>query len=406
MIVWMRSDTVLASNRLTARWAATLDRDSDSVLSGLGAWVVLAAALSGAAGKAQQELESALGVAKEEAAASVRDLLEYAGLSESVHLATGLWVRPDVSVRDEFVATLMPMTVGALPEDRSVLDRWVNDETSGMLDRFPLDITPDTLIMLASALAVEADWVTPFTDNFPHSVFRSGTDVDSAALLSDGSLTVSRAVCVSEGDFDVHLLAGAEGDSPGPVLGLGIAAISGDADIVVGSALRLGDAGGCLRVEEVETDAGIDSGRRLDISLTPFEISSEHNLVDHPQLFGLEFALDASYGHFPEISATPLAVNAAAQSGLAEFSHAGFRAAAVTGLGLELGFASPPRPTHKIEVVTVDFNRPFGFLVTDRSSGLVSFAGWVAKIPIQWAFEDGAMVATKYWSPTVTTPIA
>ena len=50
------------ANRLTQRWAETLDDDSDAVVSGLGAWVVLTAALSGAHGDAQAELESALRV--------------------------------------------------------------------------------------------------------------------------------------------------------------------------------------------------------------------------------------------------------------------------------------------------------------------------------------------------------
>ena len=76
---------------------------------------------------------------------------------------------------------------------------------------------------------------------------------------------------------------------------------------------------------------------------------------------------------------TPLAVNAASQSAVTQSSAQGFRAGAVTAVGMELG--GIPK-TRKIEVVSVDFNRPFGFLVVDRNSGLVTFAGSVAKIPL------------------------
>jgi serine protease inhibitor len=359
--------------------------------------------LSGAAGETQQQLESALGITKDDAAASVRDLVEYARSTENMQLATGLWTHRDVSVRAEFAAGLTPMTVDLLPETRLVLDRWVSDNTGGMLNQFPLEITPDTLMLLASALAVDAEWATPFSDHSGAGLSRRDSDIDSAALLHDEALTVSRVTCATVADFDVHLLAGAEGDSPGSVLGLGIAAISGDGEVVVGSELRLGDAGGCLRVEQVErAHSDAIARRQLEISLAPFEISSSHDLINNHELFGLTAALDNSHGHFPGISGTPLAVNAAAQSSIAQFSSEGFRAAAVTAVGMELGHAPE---TRKIEVVSVDFNRPFGFLVVDRSSGLISFAGWVARIPIMWTYDDDFVATpTKYWSPTVTHP--
>ena len=52
----------------------------------------------------------------------------------------------------------------------------------------------------------------------------------------------------------------------------------------------------------------------------PFEVRSDHDLTKSPEVFGLSAALDASHGHFPKVSRTPLAVSQAASSVTAIFS--------------------------------------------------------------------------------------
>jgi serine protease inhibitor len=368
-------DVVAPCNGLTSRWVATL-READSVLSGAGAWLALAMVLSGAEGEAQRELESALLVEKGDAAGSARHLLEQVRSHDGMQAAVGLWTRPVVPVRDRFVAAVAPMAVGTLPDDLSVLDRWVADATSGILNRFPRVASPETLMVVASVLAAEADWVAPFSEEAEGWLHRREANLDAAALLRGETLTVSRVVCETVADFDVHLVAGAEGERPGAVLGLGIAALSDGAEVVRGSELRRGDAGGCLRVEEVAA-SGPDP--QLQVSLPRFEISSDHDLLTRHELFGLTAAMDRSHGHFPGISDVELAVEAVAQSALARFSAEGFRAAATTALSaLAAGVSVEP---HRCHVVRVYFDRPFGFLVVDRGSGLVDFAGWVTGIP-------------------------
>jgi serine protease inhibitor len=371
----MPSDFVAAANRLTSRWTATLEH-SDAALSGVGAWLVLATALSGAEGRAQQELEAALGVEKAAAAASACALLENLRSREGIGVAIGLWAGSAVPIREGFTAALAPVTVRTLPDDASVLDRWVRDMTGGMQDRFPSVISPETLLVLASVLAAEADWVSPFSEGAGPWLHRKGTDLDAAALLHAESLTVSRVVCETDAGFDVHLLAGAERDTPAAVVGLGIAALSGGAGFVPGSGLRRGDSGGCLTVEK---QALSGPGPQLHVSVPGFDIASDHDLLTRHELFGLSTAMDPSHGHFPGISTADLAVEAAAQSALARFSARGFRAAATTAVSM-LAAAAPPQP-RKTLVVRVTFERPFGFLVVDRESGLVYFAGWVATMP-------------------------
>ena len=65
---------------------------------------------------------------------------------------------------------------------------------------------------------------------------------------------------------------------------------------------------------------------------------------------------------------------------LARFFAEGFEAAAVTAFGMMTG-ALPELP-YGITYVSVDFDRPFGFLAVHRPSRLAVVAGWV-KSPFQ-----------------------
>lgn len=127
-----------------------------------------------------------------------------------------------------------------------------------------------------------------------------------------------------------------------------------------------------------ETAASSPSDPYLWIETVAFEVSTEHDLRRHADLFGLRAASDASRGHFPGISAAPLAIQQAGQFVRATFSAKGFEAAAVAYVGMQPGVASGRSgTTYTRRVITVGFDRPFGFIAVDRSSRLVLVAGWV-----------------------------
>ena len=45
---------------------------------------------------------------------------------------------------------------------RPELDAWARDHTYGLIERFPLTVTPETVVMLATALATKVSWRLPF----------------------------------------------------------------------------------------------------------------------------------------------------------------------------------------------------------------------------------------------------
>jgi serine protease inhibitor len=293
--------------------------------------------------------------------------------------AAGFWVHREVAIQPRYAAALPQFTIDALPSDRAVLDRWANDHTAGLVPKFPVDVHADTRLVAATALAAIADWPQPFTggtqrwsvDGRSRPWLSRAGDVDDVALLTSDRLTLSRVVCRTAAQFDVHLVAGAPDDAPSEVLVTAVAALDGDVAIKRGRELRIGDRGGCLTVER---NRSMGADPHLQLSLPAFEVASEHDLLREADLFGLVAAQDRARGHFPGLSTYPLAVDQAAQSAVASFSATGFKAAAVTAVAM---VRAAGVMTGQVTVVRAHFDRPFGFVVVERAHDLALFAGWI-----------------------------
>ncbi|MCP2288067.1 serpin family protein [Nocardia amikacinitolerans] len=369
-----------AVNDLTARWCAAAG-DGDFVVSGAGLWPLLALLAAAADGPARSELEAAVGLpaeAAQEAALRTLDIL-----AEAVELsaALGIWVRGDLPLHDEWLSSLPVGTVDLLT-GQPALDEWARRHTEGLIERFPLPVTPDTLLVLATALAAKTSWRFPFRDTVMSpeagpwrgrrisALTRTDHDLRKVAVLDD-ERPVTRLIVAGKADLDVHLLIGS--DSPAEVLATGLSALGGSVPYRTG--LDAGPVAPGLTARQV---FGYEQLDRLEVRLPPFAIRSEHDLMKQAELFGLRAASDRGRGHFPRISPTPLAIDTGAQDVLAKFDREGFEAAAVTALSMNVG-AAPARPEQRhTTVLELDFDRPFGFLAVHRPSGMAVVAGWVA----------------------------
>ncbi|MGW1890610.1 serpin family protein [Streptomyces sp. NPDC002004] len=386
--------TVGSVNELTGRWARTAvgRGDEGTVLSAAGVWPLLALLAGGADGPARQELHGALGIRGTDSAAALgREAIEALGAMAGVAAATGLWTRQDrVPVHPEWQAALPEGVHGALAGepvlDRKELDAWASRHTDGAIPSMPVPLSADTLLVLAGALLVRTTWLQPFREGWmrPSSgpwegrslagLVRSTTDLDGVLrVVPDtpaGPLTLSGVA--GDNGLDVHLVLGVEDAPGGEVLEAGIAAVGGVYPGCPGSALPLGEAGPGVDVMEVTS---WDATPSLVLNTPQFTVSARHDLLRHAELFGLRSATDTSRGHFPGISPTPLALSSGAQNMTAGFSREGFFAAAVTAFSLDAGGV----PQQKAKLVSVKYERPFGFLAVHRATGLVLTAGWVTE---------------------------
>ncbi|MET8508586.1 serpin family protein [Streptomyces sp. NPDC004787] len=407
----MRGATVRAVNGLAARWAAALptpapspapapapgipaDAAPGTVFSACGVWPLLALLADGAAGPAREELADALGVPAP-AAETARELLAALARIPGAGAAIGLWVRPEVALREAWATGLPGGSLGRLgaggsgaDDSRKLLDAWAAEHTDGLVRELPVTVDEDTLLVLAAAQAVRTTWLRPFWESVttpergPWAGRRLVALRRSTALLdrvgvagtAAGPLTVLRVL--GDTGVDVHLLLGTEEASAGAVLRGGLDVLAGAVTAVPGDVLPLGEPGPGLRVAQ---ESSVTSDPRLRVCTPPFSLAAEHDLLDLHGVFGLTTARDASRGHFPGIAdRPPLAVQQARQAAAARFGARGFEAASVAAVSTRAG-AGRPLLTYRVRAVDLALDRPFGFLAVHRSSRLVLSAGWVAE---------------------------
>ncbi|MET7490071.1 serpin family protein [Streptomyces sp. NPDC005538] len=380
--------TVDAVNRLTARWA---DAAADgTVFSAAGVWPLLAFLADGASGSARAELANALGLPADQAAAAARELLAAMGSMPGLRSALGLWTGPRLTVREEWRAGLPADTHGVLGEDLQAcqreLDAWAAERTGGLIERMPVALDEDVTMVLASALALRTEWPRPF-DELPlcpesgpwqerelAGLRRTGVRLDRVGVASGPHGHVTGLKVPGTNGIDVHLLLGEQRMTPGQVLGTGVDVLARRLPVVPSGQLPYGDAGPGLRVEQQHCVT--PRPPEVTVTAVAFDLRTRHDLLGLHGLFGFTTASDTAEGHFSGISPSPLAIGQAQQSTVAQFGALGFRAGAVTAIATAPAGAGPDRRFTNT-VVTVHFDRPFGFLAVDRESHLILTAGWV-----------------------------
>ncbi|GAA3975465.1 serpin family protein [Streptomyces plumbiresistens] len=380
--------TIRAANALTARWAGSAE--GGTVFSAPGVWPLLAFLADGATGAARAEIAQALGVPAGETAAAGRELLAAMAHIRGLDTAVGLWTERTLEPREEWEAALPAGTRGVLTgdtaADQEALDAWAAKRTDGMVERMPVALTDRTKMVLASALALRTEWLRPFREGplMPQTgpwqgrvlrgLRRSSELLDRVGVADTPHGHVTELKVLGDTAVDVHLLLGEEGMTAGQVLGAGVDVLARRCPVVAGSQLPYGEVGPGLHVVKERRARPLPP--TLEVVTPAFRLDARHDLLKLPRVFGLSTALDTSTGHFPGISALPLAIGSAQQCATATFGGLGFRAAAVTAVAAQPGSA-PPALRWTTTSVRATFDRPFGFLAMHRASRLVLAAGWV-----------------------------
>lgn len=374
------------ANDLTERWC-TRCGEGDFAISGAGLWPLLALLGSATDEQARAELEQALGAlwpnragwppfGVDQYALTLVDILR---ADESTTAALGVLTHEGIPLRDGWASQLPRDLIGTLA-NQAALDKWVAEGTDGLIAQFPLQLKPETLLVLASALAMRVKWDKPF-DSLPRSgdhgepgqpnqqwLSRTTDNLTCAAVINDA---VTVVVVEGDGDVDVYLLLGDL--EPGEVLATGLRLVANEPLAV--HTLDIFDLEGPgLTVERVTSGSPNDV---LRVELPSFEISCRHNLLEQADFFGLRSLTEPGIPHLPLLSPVPLSVSEGVQDVLVRFSAEGFGAAATTAIETAVG-GPPPENRYEVKHVRVTFDRPFGFLAVHRPTGLAVVAGWVS----------------------------
>ncbi len=365
------------------------------VASPLGAWLLLALCAPASTGKTRESLNDVLGCDAADAAELAAGLL--AAPHPAVPAASAVWHR------DITTGTLARWRSGLPPQvetgpltTQAALDDWARRHTSGLIERFPIDIGPAVYLVIATALATRVSWERPF-DLAPASAL--GASSPWAAELGQVLRTPEGpgheqfvAVTQAAGDVAVHaalaqdgLLVASVAAGPGvPAADVLAAAYELAPALATGRRvarrslfdLPLGD-GPLWAISErtAPVRSGAAREERCTAVLPAWTARSALDLGDP----GLGFAAAAH-------ALAPGDPFQARQAAMARYSRTGFEAAAVSGLAVALAMRVP-RPGlvraaelrfgHPYAVVAVTVDTP-GDADPGPWHGLPVFSAWVA----------------------------
>ncbi|KRE25630.1 hypothetical protein ASG82_19035 [Mycobacterium sp. Soil538] len=359
------TDRLITAYGASAR--QTLDTAQTPAISYCGLWLLLARSASVAVESQRRRLEEALGVSCEEAAEVAARLLD--APHPTVAAALGAWSRSR--------ATTVPgLTLDELP-DQASLDRWASDQTRGLIDRFPITVSPLTELVLATALVLQPRWTTEMR-----------TDENGLLVLEDGlqAIVPTRAAGLvavakpfSEDGVDVVSVIAAPDVSPSDVWRAvdEVVAKLNEGGLWHGELPGAGSAGGhAWTVREtteefVEWDAPDEDDHLWRSHLPRWRAAVDSELTAAPGVAELAASLKEAV---PELAGPIECVQAAT----AAYDENGFQAAAVTALAMVTGAPQfVERTVHRVDVV---FDRPHAVVAVARGGaweGVPLFHCWV-----------------------------
>jgi len=362
------------------------------VASPLGAWLLVALCAPAASGAERRELIDVLGCEPQEAAAIAAGLLETP--HPLVSAAAAVWNAAGMG--DEQWLAVLPASVerGPIPSQDEA-DGWAREHTLGLIEKFPLRITNQVYLLLATALATKVSWDRPF-ELAPASALGSASPwgqqvehvlasplghqafVASTAQAGDVAVHVGRA---RDGLLVVSVIAAADVPA-GEVLAAGHGLAT---DLALGLPvpkrslfdLPLGDSP-LWSVREERSHLG--AGESCHAFLPAWEANSMHELAD-PQLGFCAAAAALGRGDPWQ----------AAQAAMARYTRVGFEAAAITAIGIALSARLPGR----YRTAEVRFCHPYAVIAvaaddsarrgtapsawSGRWNGVPVFSAWVAE---------------------------
>ncbi|HEY3088854.1 MAG TPA: serpin family protein [Jatrophihabitantaceae bacterium] len=359
---------------LIARYATRFHRAVDCeqhVASPLGAWLILALAAPGATGAVRDELTEVLGAPPDKARDAAAALL--AKPHPALASAAAVWRRPEVAAALQSWLAELPsaVEVGGIPSQADA-DRWAAEHTLGLIKRFPLEIRPDTVLVLASALATSVDWEAPF-ELAPSAELRSPWSERVSQVLRSVRQHEAYIASSPVGDVAVHTARSADGLAVTSVIAeRGVA----PADVLAAAhgtlphrslyELELGDSP-LWTVTETQ-----GHGEQHTALLPTWSAQSDHDLM-RPE-FGFPAAAQALVELLP-----PAEYRAEAkQSALARYTRTGFEAAAVTAMAIRAVAVIEGRK----RTATLRFGHPYAVVaraIGGEWDGVPVFSAWVTE---------------------------
>ena len=351
---------------VTKRVVAQEGQTKNVFISPLSLHIALGMILNGANGQTAQEIQKTLNLDAQtlaEANATYQNLLEnLPGVDPNVtlNLANSVWYRNTFPVENSF-QDLLKQTFKAKvsaqdfndPATVSIINSWANEQTNGKIPKVIDQIQPDNIMFLLNALYFKGSWQTQFdpaaTIDAPFKLVSGGTTSVRMMRLNTNlnhffqSSYLAVELPYGAGKFAMTILLPAQNTS---------------ADALVDKL----DASEWSKIQKGLTMS------HMDIGLPKFTLNYEILLNKALSAMGMLTAF-TNYADFTKINTKGgLTLSFVKQNTFVAVDEKGTEAAAVTTGGVT---------TTAVQLPTL-FDRPFVFVIHEKTTGTVLFVGKIA----------------------------
>ncbi|MFI8432669.1 serpin family protein [Streptomyces sp. NPDC079020] len=342
------------------------------VCSPAGLWLALAAVAVGARGETADELRALLGVAEREAGPVVTEAARELARTEALGVATRVWSR--TPVYRAYRESLPDIRFGAM--DPAEADAWVREVTGGLIEKLPLEINDEILLVLVNALALKARWEVPFEERRTRdALFTDAAGVTRPVPTMHKGVALSDAWTVG-GAYVVELRCRTGVAAGTPAAGTSAGGAPARVRFVLGEpgagAAEVLPAGWAPRESGTAPDAD-----DVTVAIPRLTLRTTVQASEQLPALGVRRALSGG-AEFPGLSPEPLAISQVVQEAVLKIAEEGVEAAAVTVVAMRSAAAAP----RSRRVRHIAFDRPFGVVVLDGSGATPLFAAWQGDTPV------------------------
>lgn len=375
--VQISAETHVANTQFALKMLQQLD-DPDAganlCFSPLSLALALSMTLNGAEGETYDAIAKTLVYSEQTLetlntqARALSRLLNPADKSITVHMANGLWVQRDFSLKPDFLRALLTHydarteTVDFLKPEAAAdaINAWVKEQTEGLIEKLfqASDFDAQTRLALVNTLYFEGQWQHPFPKDATQ---------DAPFHLEDGTTKTVPMMRLSE---RLPYLKG-EGFE---AVGLPYTADSYRFYLFLPEKGRtVADLRAQLTPENWAkwlTEFRIVQG---SLQMPRFKIEAKYDLKPPLSALGMGIAFDpdrADFSRIAEVTPERLYIQKAIQKAVVEVDEEGTKAAAATGM--TFGVTSLP-----VDQFNIVVDRPFLFAIVHQPTGTVLFWGIV-----------------------------
>lgn len=371
------------NNQFTLNFLKTVNEVDQSgksfIYSPLSITYVLGMVNDAATGDTEKELEQTLGFHK----GGIKAVNDYCkklieGLPKvdnkvTLDIANAIFLNKDYALKQQFQQDMQDYydaKAEALdfssPQTLEHINGWCNDKTKGMIPKILDEVNPDMVSYLLNAIYFKADWASKFdSKNTKDETFTTKTGSTTLPMMHQNVLisylktNTYSAVILPYGNslWNMTVMLPEEG------------ATTDDIIKEVAQSSVLNNRGWC------GTGSDVFQGYEVDLKLPRFETASdtdELGLVELMKKMGIKQAFDSDFAEIPNMCEDRnLYISMMRQKAKIKVNEEGSEAAAVTVGGMGVTSVGPV----EYPKATFHANRPFVYVISEASSGVILFVG-------------------------------